>query len=140
LQSCPFYTYQPGWSTPYGQQTLAHLVVGATTGAFAPTDIEEAYYAMWKNGGNATKNGYYFDKSTKEFVANEEAGQKWPNCGGQDSQADAIVHMIPVVALLAGNTPLMLSTVDTVIRVTQVRTLHLIMGACSTCEFAIEYQ
>jgi hypothetical protein len=32
--SCPFYSYQPGWNTPYGQQYMAYMSVGADTGAF----------------------------------------------------------------------------------------------------------
>ena len=47
---------------------------------------------------------WYQDKSTKEFVNNEVRGIHWPRCGGDDNQADALAHMIPVVALYAGNT------------------------------------
>jgi ADP-ribosylglycohydrolase len=64
-------------------------------------------------------NNWYYDASTKEFVANEEGGIYWPACGGDDTQADALVHMIPVVALLAGDTAAMLSTLEPIIRVTQ---------------------
>jgi ADP-ribosylglycohydrolase len=116
--SCPFYQYSPGWSTPYGQQTLTTLQVCAT-GVCDPVAYQNAYYALYKTGGPADRQGYYFDASTKEFVANVEAGDNWPNCGGNDNQADALAHIIPVIALLGGNTTEMLATCDTVIRVTQ---------------------
>ena len=48
-----------------------------------------------------------------------DAGKHWPQCGGNDDQADAVAHVVPVVALLAGNTSRMLAVADTVIRVTQ---------------------
>jgi hypothetical protein len=117
--SCPFYNYQPGMNTPYGQQDMVYLRVGAAAGAFPPTAVEAAYYAQYKAGGPAAQGKWYFDESTKEFVANEEAGNTWPACGGNDNQADAIAHMVAVVALYAGNTSEMLAQVDTVIRVTQ---------------------
>ncbi len=51
-------------------------------------------------------------------MANEAAGKHWPNCGSTDDQADAIVHAMIVVALLAGD-PSMLPTAANIIRVTQ---------------------
>lgn len=116
--SCPFYKYQPGWSSPYGQQTVSHIAVGAN-GTFRPTEIEASYFFRWGPRSIADKESWYFDKSTKEFVANENLGIHWPKCGGNDNQADALAHMIPVVALYAGSSEEMLLNVDTVIRVTQ---------------------
>ena len=114
--SCPFYKYPSGDNTPYGQQFQAYLSVGAATGSFAPTDVEKAYASLY----SAAPAFWYKDESTKEFLANEAAGQHWPSCGGNDDQADAIVHALPVVALLAGkNTSAMLAAADAVIRVTQ---------------------
>jgi hypothetical protein len=117
--SCPFYQYALGESTPYGQQTMAHLSVGAATGAVAPEDLQTAYYDIYKAGGPAAAGGWYRDASTKAFVANVAAGRVWPSSGAQDSQADALAHVIPVVALLAGDTAAMLAAAETAIRVTQ---------------------
>lgn len=58
------------------------------------------------------------DGSTKGFLANEQAGKHYPNCGADDDQADAIVHAMVVVALMAGQ-PDMLPTIANIIRVTQ---------------------
>ncbi len=52
-------------------------------------------------------------------MSNVAAGRHWPLCGGNDDQADAVAHVVPVVALFGGNTSRMLSVADTVIRVTQ---------------------
>ena len=114
--SCPFYKYKSGDSTPYGQQFQAYLSVGGASGAFAPADVEKAYAALY----GAAPAYWYKDASTKEFLQNEANGQHWPSCGGNDNQADAIVHALPVVALWAGrNTSAMLAAADSVIRVTQ---------------------
>ena len=115
--SCPFYTYPSGSNTPYGQQYMAYLTTGASDGGFAPAAIEKAYAALYA----AAAPWWYKDASTKEFLQNEANGQHWPSCGGNDDQADAIVHALPVVALLGGrgNTSAMLAAADPVIRVTQ---------------------
>ena len=114
--SCPFYKYEKGDSTPYGQQFQVYLQVGAASKTINPVDVENAYASYYA----AAPTYYYKDESTKEFLANEANGKHYPNCGGNDNQADAIVHALPVVALLGGkNTSLMLSAVDAVIRVTQ---------------------
>ena len=52
-------------------------------------------------------------------MQNVAAGRHWPQCGGNDDQADAVAHVVPVVALLSGNTSRMLAVADAVIRVTQ---------------------
>jgi ADP-ribosylglycohydrolase len=117
--SCPFYSYPLGWGTPYGQQDLIYLQVGAATGGFAPTDVEAAYYAVYRAGGIAPAQSWYQDASTKEFVLNEDLNITWPLCGGDDDQADAIAHMVQVAALYAGNSSAMLAAGADVIRVTQ---------------------
>lgn len=75
-----------GWLAPWlNSASLASymcLQVGAAQGSFPPTAVEAAYYTIYKSGGQASKEGWYFDESTKEFVQNEENGQTWPNCGG----------------------------------------------------------
>jgi hypothetical protein len=48
-----YYTYPLGWGTPYGQQTLMYLQLGAATGGFDPAALEAAYYATYRAGGPA---------------------------------------------------------------------------------------
>ena len=114
-----WYNGVKGGGTPYGQQAMAYLRVGASTGGFAPADIETAYYAIYGPGCPGPTGGVYLDASTKEFVANVAQGKHYPNSGGDDTQADAVAHMVSVVALFAGNTSAMLDALEPVIRVTQ---------------------
>jgi hypothetical protein len=69
--------YEPGWGTPYGQQMLSYLEVGASTGGFDPPAIQQAVYEAWRRpDSNAARRGYYYDRSTKEFLTNVAAGKK----------------------------------------------------------------
>ena len=111
-----------GQGTPYGQQALAYLGTGAnaSAGVFAPAAVEAAYWGLYNPAtcpGNS--GGWYLDASTREFIENIEAGRHFPNSGGQDAQADGAAHQVAVTALLAGNTSLLLDTLEPVIRVTQ---------------------
>jgi len=136
--SCPFYKYPSGANTPYGQQYLAYLTVGAASGGFDPSAIEAAYAALYKSAPTY----WYRDASTKEFLANEAAGQHWPSCGGNDDQADGIVHSLPVVALLGGrNTSAMLAAAEPVVRVTQNtdRGVAFALAAARVLEYVIAY-
>ena len=115
-----WYQGKLGGSTPYGQQNVAYLTVGAATGGFDPRAIEAAYFQIYNPATcPGPSGGVYLDASTKEFVANEVAGRHFPACGGDDDQADAAAHMTAVVALLAGNTSALLAALAPVIRVTQ---------------------
>lgn len=119
-----FYHYPLGEDSPYGQQSRVYLAALANNdGKVDPSALEQAYYNYYKPGGpcyttilNGTK--CYHDKSTKAFIANEEAGKHYPNCGAVDTQANAIAHMPAVVARHAGE-PDLLDQVATMIRVTQ---------------------
>jgi hypothetical protein len=118
-----WYKGKEGGNTPYGQQALAYLSVGASgggSGFFLPSAVEAAYWALYNPSvcpGNS--GGWYLDASTKEFIANIQAGKHYPNSGGNDNQADAAAHAVIVTALLGGNTSLLLDTLEPVIRVTQ---------------------
>ena len=119
--SCPFYTAPLGNNTLYGISNMVVLSVGASTGGFDPRVYQSAFYALY---GPATSpgrtRGYYYDASTKDFIANVAGGANWPACGSsRDTQADALAHIVPVVAVYAGNTSAMLAAAETVIRVTQ---------------------
>lgn len=85
----------------------------------------------------------YLDASTKEFVANEQAGRKWPKCGGDDNQADAVAHAMFVAALYGGrgNTSGMLAVLDPVIRVTQATDDAAAFGAAAArlFEYVLAY-
>lgn len=95
---------------PYGQQSRAYLAALADAPASDSLDPEflmktyEGYYGP--NGpcydtGVLNKTKCYHDASTKEFLKNMEAKKYWPNCGGNDTQANGITHMPIVVAHFA---------------------------------------
>jgi len=127
--SCPFYRYPEGENSPYGQQFRLILNSLATAGGLKPTLIQDAYWSYYGSPTGACHQrqnftshvGCYWDGSTKGFVANYEAGLRWPKVGANDTQANALVHMVPLVAALAGRKAQseMLKDVETLIRVTQ---------------------
>lgn len=82
--SCPFYSYQPTWSSPYGQQTVSHVTVGAN-GSFPPAALEANYYARWGPGSIAAKEGWYKDGAQRlryfdARVVNASAAAALPSC------------------------------------------------------------
>lgn len=126
--SCPFYAYPEGENSPYGQQSRVYLATLSSQPS-RPVDavaLQDAYYAYYGPEGAPCherqsmthRSGCYWDASTKGFIANYEAGRRWPHVGANDTQANAVVHMIPVVAALTGR-PGMLDAVEEAIRVTQ---------------------
>lgn len=130
--SCPFYDYPSGENTPYGQQNRMYLATLAKTSRRASNVnaklMQDAYYAYYgpedapchsqqQPAVNKT-TGCYWDGSTKQFIANYMAGKRWPHVGANDTQANAMVHMIPIVAAHADQSHL-LDEVETLIRVTQ---------------------
>lgn len=131
--SCPFYKYPEGENTPYGQQNRVYLGVLAAKPPHSSSDIEpaafqDAYYAYYGPEGApchtrqgmlpTQKHGCYWDASTKGFVDNYETGRRYPQVGANDTQGNALVHMVSFVAALAGE-KVMLDAVAKVIRVTQ---------------------
>eukprot|EP00042_Codosiga_hollandica_P041730 m.375273 g.375273 ORF g.375273 m.375273 type:complete len:346 (+) comp56177_c0_seq12:78-1115(+) len=129
--SCPYYNYTEGGNSPYGQQTSVYLELIAETGVVDPVAAQNAFYAFYAEGGPCSSPDVcYYDNSTKNFLHNMNEGLRWPYCGGYDTQADAIAHMIPVVALLAGS-PLLLPTVATLVRVTQNTTDAVAFGCAA---------
>ena len=115
-QNC-FYSYASGSPSPYGQQTLALLRSIAETGGFSP----EAYAARNFSTFSAPafiSSGGYLDGSTRGFLRNVQAGAAWPLCGTDDSQANCVCRLPPLVALFAGDAALIPCVAD-MIRVTQ---------------------
>ena len=84
-----------------------------------PVEIADAYYAYYGGTGPCgSSRTCYHDACTRGFVANMRAGRAWPSCGANDDQDEAITHLIPVVALLAGR-PEMLERCADAVRVIQ---------------------
>ncbi|EOD07762.1 hypothetical protein EMIHUDRAFT_218325 [Emiliania huxleyi CCMP1516] len=126
--SCPYYDYPFGEQSPYGQQSLLYLKalaqsIGGGKGWSddVPSALESDYFASYRPGGlcKTACGACYQDGSTKGFVANELKGLRWPSCGANDTQANAIAHMPALVARFAGQGAALLDRVAALTRVTQ---------------------
>jgi len=84
--------------TTFGPSSQYHL------GMTARTNLPMAY--PWRQ------------KSLTMFVENVDKGKVYPETGSEDEQIDAVVKIIPIVALLAGSHDL-IQKVEDVIRITQ---------------------
>lgn len=118
--SSPFYKAQVGSQTPYGNQTIVLLrALAATLNASLDEKISTyaSYnFAEFKNFSTHA----WTDASTRGFVRNYEAGLRWPACGAADNQANALAHMVPVVAATSClDEKLALDVVERFIRTTQ---------------------
>jgi ADP-ribosylglycohydrolase len=117
---CQWYSYRTGDLSPFGQQGLVYLRTLAasthdTLSFVDPVEIADAYYAYYSGDGPcASSSVCYHDTCTRGFVANIRSGQTWPRCGANDDQDEAITHLIPVVALLAGRPEMLERCVDAV--------------------------
>jgi ADP-ribosylglycohydrolase len=111
--SCPFYSYESGRNTPYGEQALHLLEFLAAHEKFDPEQYSKLAYEYF--------NGPYtgrLDHSLKGFIENMKNGRNWPQCGSNDDQANGLAKIAPVVALYAGK-PELLARAEEAIRVTQ---------------------
>eukprot|EP00931_Biecheleriopsis_adriatica_P054912 TRINITY_DN32365_c0_g1_i1.p1 TRINITY_DN32365_c0_g1~~TRINITY_DN32365_c0_g1_i1.p1 ORF type:complete len:367 (+),score=51.53 TRINITY_DN32365_c0_g1_i1:72-1172(+) len=96
--SSPFYKAPVGTQTQYGNQTLVLLrALAHTRNSPVNTKLDvyaSYYYAEFKDQSVHA----WTDASTLGFLKNYAAGLRWPACGSADNQANALAHMIPVVA------------------------------------------
>ena len=142
-----WYHYRTGALSPFGEQGMVYLrtLTSSTNQASSfvdPVEIAAAYnvsahsspqlplahlrlrdclclQSYYSGSGTcASSDNCYHDTCTRGFVANMAAGRSWPECGANDDQDEAITHLIPVVALLAGR-PEMLARAKDAVRVIQ---------------------
>jgi len=121
VPSSPFYKAAVGTQSPYGNQTLVLLrsLAGSWPGAgvdgFLAAYAEQNFAEFQNFAAHA-----WTDASTRGFVKNYAAGLRWPACGAQDNQANALAHMVPAVAATwCWNEGDALDLVEKVIRTTQ---------------------
>jgi len=115
----PFYNYPVGTVTPFGDQTVVYAEALATAGSVDPVAIAaayEAYYTPPMNTSRPYKS--YYDHATKDFLANYAAGKRWPHTGGNDSETNAVAHVLPVAVMRAGR-PGFLRDAEAAIRIVQ---------------------
>ncbi|KAL6062138.1 ADP-ribosylation/Crystallin J1 [Balamuthia mandrillaris] len=132
--ACPFYSYEPGRNTPYGEQTLKLLEIVAEGGAFDVAEAVEKHRLYFDpEAGSYTGR---LDHSMKGFLANVKAGKKYPECGSDDEQANGMARICSIVARYAGQEEL-LDRVDEAIRMTQNTDKAVAMGMAAAR--ALEY-
>lgn len=99
VPSSPFYKAAVGTQSPYGNQTLVLLqALVDSLPAFQEQEFLAAYAEQsYKEFADFSAHAWT-DASTRGFVRNYKAGLRWPACGADDNQANALAHMIPAVA------------------------------------------
>lgn len=110
--SCPFYQYQSGSLSPYGDEIIPFLHSFASEQSFVKESAAAASYDFFKSYSGRLNH------VPKQFVANRDDGKAWDECSVVDSQAHGIIKMPLTVALYAGHESL-LTRVEEVVSVLQ---------------------
>lgn len=98
--ACPFYTYEAGSLSPYGDEIVPFLRSMATEGEFVPQSAATASYEFFK-----TYTGR-LNHPSKHFVESWDAGKGWEDCACVDHQAQGIIKTPLLVARYAGSAEL----------------------------------
>jgi len=112
--SCPYYQYELGRNTPYGEGVLHLLEFLAKNDAkFDPVKYSQESFIFFDTQFTGRLN-----HSIKEFIKNIKEGKNWPNCGADDNQADGLTKVGVITAAYYG-TPDLLPKINEATRVTQ---------------------
>eukprot|EP00929_Paragymnodinium_shiwhaense_P001488 TRINITY_DN101711_c0_g1_i1.p1 TRINITY_DN101711_c0_g1~~TRINITY_DN101711_c0_g1_i1.p1 ORF type:complete len:390 (-),score=30.77 TRINITY_DN101711_c0_g1_i1:45-1112(-) len=87
-----------GTQTPYGNQTIVLLDALASSAEASETEMLSRYALQYYEEFRDVSTHAWTDASTRGFISNYAAGKRWPACGAADSQANALAHMVPIVA------------------------------------------
>lgn len=115
----PFFSYESGRASPYGEQTLALLASLVDQQGLHPLRYAEALARQFGTGWDG-----YRDASLKGFLRHYYRGRRPPRTGAHDWQANCFTRLGPVVAAYhAGGEEeglaLLLTAVERATRVTQ---------------------
>lgn len=115
----PFFSYESGRASPYGEQTLALLASLVDRQGLHPLRYAEALARQFGTGWDG-----YRDASLKGFLRHYYRGRRPPRTGAHDWQANCFTRLGPVVAAYhAGGEEeglaLLLTAVERATRVTQ---------------------
>ncbi|KAG2445553.1 hypothetical protein HXX76_000167 [Chlamydomonas incerta] len=114
--SCPYYDYDSGFFSPYGDELLPVLqyMADQDRGTLDGPGFAEYLAAYYRNyTGRLNKSS----RAMMEAVL--QGGRKWPECGDpRDTQANNFVKVIPIVARYAGR-PGLAQAVDAAVRAQQ---------------------
>lgn len=97
--SCPFYKYPTGKLSPYGFEAKAVLESIATVGCVDGEQMTQHLYDAFKQ---YSQGGGYLNSPSRELIASIDSGNKYPDAGAFDDQAQGMVKVAAVVLRYAG--------------------------------------
>jgi ADP-ribosylglycohydrolase len=135
--SCPYYTYESGKLSPYGDELIPFLRSFADSKGIVKEDAATASYNFFKAYTGKPPSQMHIiqyayswvcsgrlNHVTKAFVENRDAGKPWDQCPIVDHQAQGIIKVPLTVARYAGHADL-LSKVEDVVNVIHVSDISL---------------
>ncbi|GIM13290.1 hypothetical protein Vretimale_16437 [Volvox reticuliferus] len=118
--SCPYYEYESGSLSPYGDEllpVLQYMTVGP--GSHQEGTMDGPGFAKFLAEYYSNYTGRLNKSSRSMMEALLQGGHGWPECGDpRDTQANAFVKVIPLVARYAGQ-PGLAKAVDAAVRAQQ---------------------
>ncbi|KAF1313278.1 Adp-ribosylation/crystallin j1, partial [Globisporangium splendens] len=112
--SCPFYTYESGALSPYGDEVLPLLQDVATRGAFDPVEFGTVSYLAAKAYKGRLNHIF------KELVVKGDAGLKYPNLASESKDSQGATKTPILVAKYGGDTKTLLEKVREATKVHQI--------------------
>eukprot|EP01035_Chromulina_nebulosa_P026159 gene26159-34210_t len=106
--SCPFYQYETGRLSPYGDEIIPFLRSFTLDKGIVKSSAASVSYEFFR-----TYTGR-LNHVTKAFVENRDAGKPWEECPIVDHQAQGIIKMPLTVARYAGHPDLFDRVTDVV--------------------------
>mmetsp|Transcript_46777 Transcript_46777/g.119337 ORF Transcript_46777/g.119337 Transcript_46777/m.119337 type:complete len:428 (-) Transcript_46777:73-1356(-) len=116
--ACPFYKYESGEQSPYGDEELLLLQAVVEGKGVDGAAIQQALYRGFKAYGGRLNSA-----STK-LVQAVDRGCAYPDCAPQDDQAHGLVKVAVVAARYAGS-PLLVAKMEEAVRAHQSHPLSI---------------
>ncbi|EFJ50062.1 hypothetical protein VOLCADRAFT_89044 [Volvox carteri f. nagariensis] len=119
--SCPYYQYESGSLSPYGDEllpVLQYMTIGP--GSHRDGTLDGPGFAQYLAEYYANYTGRLNKSSRAMMEALLQGGHGWPECGDpRDTQANNFVKVVPLVARYAGQPGRLVGAVDAAVRAQQ---------------------
>ncbi|PNH02125.1 Crystallin J1A [Tetrabaena socialis] len=118
--SCPYYEYESGVQSPYGDELMPVLqYMTSGPGGQQEGTLDGSGFAKFLAEFYRSYRGRLNKSSRAMMEAVLQGGRNWPECGDpRDSQANNFVKVVPIVARYAGQ-PGLVKAVDAAVRAQQ---------------------
>jgi hypothetical protein len=110
--SCPFYTYDQGKYSPYGDEVVPFLNAVSSSREFDADAISALNYEFFKSYSGR------LNSCTKKFIENRDAGNPWHECHVEHHEAQGIIK-VPLLVARYGGTAELLDRVDDAVNIIQ---------------------